>query len=145
MESGPQIVAGVGEPIPRHGYRHPGEPCKPPTLQEAREIIQTLLDRLDALNISFSKQMTEKAENFVERVRLANAPRVEVMSGYAPRTTEGISCTCGGYSQRVACTEEEIQRYGNCLAGGECCARAFLCGVCGIRWVGTAEAPESDW
>lgn len=144
MESGPAYVAGLDQPVPTHGYRHPGVVCKPPTLHEAAEIIGTLLGRLESLNIGVSKQMTEKAENFAARVRLANEPRVEVMAGHAPREVEGISCTCNGYAHRVACTEAEIKRYGDCMAGGECCARAFVCSVCGIRWVGTAEAPDMD-
>jgi hypothetical protein len=143
MESG-LAVMGMQEllSVPTNGYRHPGEACKPPTLHEGAEIIETLLKRLESLNIRFSKQMTEKAENFAKRVRIANEPRVEVMTGHAPRGNGGIYCFCSGYATRVACTEEEIKRYGNCMGGGECCARAFLCAVCGIRWVGTAEAPE---
>jgi hypothetical protein len=144
MESGRQYVAGMDQPVHTHGYRHPGEPCKPPTLREAGEIIETLLERLESCNIRFSKQMTEKAETFAKRVRLANEPKVEEMAGHPPREVEGISCTCGGYAHRAACTEGEIKRYGGCMVGGECCARAFLCAVCATRWVGTAEAPEMD-
>lgn len=60
-----------------------------------------------------------------------------------PREEVGIPCPCGGYADRVACTEAEMREY-NCSASKswECCARAFECRLCGTRLVGTAESPE---
>jgi hypothetical protein len=57
------------------------------------------------------------------------------------RDAEGIKCDCGGYAEKVECTREEIAKY-NCGRPWNCCARAFVCAVCGERIVGTAEAPD---
>ena len=60
------------------------------------------------------------------------------------REAEGIECpACSGYAERVTTTSEERKEFG-CFrdAWGECCARAFVCKVCGKRIVGAAEAPE---
>jgi hypothetical protein len=57
------------------------------------------------------------------------------------READGIECECGGYAQRVDCTKKELQEY-NCGRYWECCARAFVCKMCGKRIVGQAEAPE---
>lgn len=58
------------------------------------------------------------------------------------RGVEGIQCACGGYAEKVVVTNEEENRYG-CGRQG-CCARAFVCKLCGTRWVGGAEAPEME-
>ena len=57
------------------------------------------------------------------------------------RSAEGIKCTCNGYAEPVECTPEEFAKY-NCGRPWKCCARAFVCCVCGRRIVGKAEAPE---
>ena len=57
------------------------------------------------------------------------------------RDAGGIPCECGGYADRVDCTEQEIAEQG-CGRSYECCARAFVCRVCKTRIVGKAEAPE---
>lgn len=57
------------------------------------------------------------------------------------RDLQAIKCKCGGYAERVKCTPEEIKKW-NCGWPYECCARAFVCCVCGERIVGKAEAPE---
>ena len=61
-----------------------------------------------------------------------------------PRDAEGVKCQCGGYAERVRCTPEEFDRY-NCGRIYECCARAFVCQICGNRIVGRAEAPDMDF
>lgn len=63
------------------------------------------------------------------------------------RSTTGIPCPkCNGYSERVNCTAEEIKKYGcsRDSIGGECCARAFVCKVCGHREAMKAPAPEME-
>ena len=65
------------------------------------------------------------------------------IKGELERRTEAIKCECGGYAERVKCTPEEIKQY-NCGRTYECCSRAFVCCMCGTRWVGAAEAPEAD-
>lgn len=60
------------------------------------------------------------------------------------RDTEAIECDCGGYCERVPCNEEELKLY-NCGREYECCARAFVCKVCGKRYAGEAPAPDIDW
>lgn len=59
------------------------------------------------------------------------------------RTANAVPCTCGGYADLVDSTPEEIaaQRCGRSYA---CCARAFVCRLCGERLVGAAEAPDFD-
>lgn len=64
-----------------------------------------------------------------------------------PRALEGVPCECGGFAGIVHCTDDEVNEYG-CVRdkpGRECCARAFICMVCGTRHVGQAEAPDYDW
>lgn len=63
------------------------------------------------------------------------------------RETEAIECECGGYCERVDCTEEECAKYGcgRDSPGGECCARAFVCKVCGKRYAASAPAPDMDY
>jgi hypothetical protein len=61
------------------------------------------------------------------------------------RYDTGIKCKCGGYAERDnRMTKEELQDLG-CGRDTEtyqCCARAFVCAVCGTRWTGNAPAPE---
>jgi hypothetical protein len=63
------------------------------------------------------------------------------------RDAEGVKCDCGGFAERdPRMTREEIGDRG-CGRDGpdyQCCARAFVCVLCGTRWLGTAEAPEMD-
>jgi hypothetical protein len=54
-----------------------------------------------------------------------------------PRERDAVKCECGGYAGLVDATAEEMR-----LAGCDCCARAFVCIVCGQRYAGSAEAPE---
>jgi hypothetical protein len=62
------------------------------------------------------------------------------------RSADAIPCPCGGYADRVETTTEERDEYGCGFRERlfECCARAFVCRVCGKRLVGTAEAPEME-
>ncbi len=61
------------------------------------------------------------------------------------RDAYGLECQCGGYAKRVGCTSEEKIKYGcRCSWGSECCSRAFVCRVCGVRIVGQAIAPNMD-
>ncbi len=59
------------------------------------------------------------------------------------RDAYGLECQCGGYAKRVDCTSAEKIKYG-CSWGSECCSRAFVCGVCRVRIVGHANAPDMD-
>ena len=63
------------------------------------------------------------------------------------REIEAVKCDCGGYAEIIDCTKEEIKQYGcgRDRVGDECCARTFLCRICGTRLVGKAEAPECEW
>ena len=63
------------------------------------------------------------------------------------RNAYGIECECGGYAARVNCTEEEINKFGcgHESTGYECCARAFVCKICGKRHAGYARAPEIEY
>lgn len=63
--------------------------------------------------------------------------------GQIDRDVKAIRCACGGYAERVTATQEEIKKYG-CGRPSECCARAFVCCLCGTRLVGTADAPEME-
>ena len=65
-------------------------------------------------------------------------------TGIVNRNAAAIMCDCGGYAERVNCTEAELEQY-NCHRKYECCARAFICVLCNQRWVGRAEAPEMDY
>lgn len=68
----------------------------------------------------------------------------EIIEKYGiEKDVEGLKCECGGYAERVNCTPEELEKY-NCGRLYECCARAFVCCVCGKRIVGSAEAPEME-
>lgn len=60
--------------------------------------------------------------------------------GEVPRDTLGIACTCKGFAERVECTPEEQKTLSSCVGG--CCSRAFVCKLCGQRWVGKAVSPE---
>lgn len=62
------------------------------------------------------------------------------------RETKAIECGCGGYAGIVDCTEDECNKYGcgRDVPGRECCARAFVCKICGKRFVGAAPAPDMD-
>jgi hypothetical protein len=149
-----------------HRERHPAGGCVVnPTLQQAVEVIKDLIENTtfpayagescrvcptatdggcrDEHDPDCSYQMAiDKAEAFVKRV--AVEPVTKELKEHPSRESGGIVCCCGGYAGRVKCTKDEIERFG-CHTGGECCARAFLCAVCGLRWVGQAEAPEMDF
>jgi hypothetical protein len=57
------------------------------------------------------------------------------------RGDDEFLCKCGGLARRAKCTEDEI-RAQSCGRNYECCARAFVCNKCGVRFVGEAPAPE---
>lgn len=64
---------------------------------------------------------------------------------YRPsREASGIKCQCGGFCDLVNSTTDECKRYGcgRDTPGFECCAVAFVCCLCGQRYVGKREAPE---
>ena len=65
---------------------------------------------------------------------------------WVERTCDAIKCECGGYCERVDCTEEECKKYGcgRDEPGNECCSIAFVCCVCGQRYAGCREAPEME-
>lgn len=59
------------------------------------------------------------------------------------RNDDAIACPkCKGYAGRVKCTSQELEQF-NCGRSYECCARAFVCKVCGHRVAMKAPAPES--
>lgn len=63
------------------------------------------------------------------------------------RGTEAVPCACGGYCDKVDCTEEECRAFGcgRDRPGSECCAVAFVCRVCKRRYHGYQPAPEMDY
>lgn len=76
---------------------------------------------------------------------MANEGEAKVRSGEVyesaeafKRECEGTRCVCGGFAELVDSTAEETKT--RCA----CCARAFVCILCGLRIVGTAEAPEME-
>lgn len=64
------------------------------------------------------------------------------------RDAQSAMCACGGYAERVLCTKAEVMKHdcprGQMFVSTPCCARAFVCRVCGARIVGKAEAPEME-
>lgn len=62
------------------------------------------------------------------------------------REVTAVPCPkCNGYADRVSLTKKEIADNSiNCGRPYECCGRAFVCRVCGLRIVGQAEAPEME-
>lgn len=62
------------------------------------------------------------------------------------RAVEAVKCTCGGYCERVDCTQEEINKCGcrKDTVGVECCARVFACVLCKKRHLFRAESPEME-
>lgn len=90
----------------------------------------------------------------MKRVAARKKPKVEVRH-FMTRGADGVKCQCGGFADPVDTTHEENMAY-DCgryqmlfrmhrTKGGYCCcARAFKCGVCGMRIVGTQAAPEMD-
>lgn len=62
------------------------------------------------------------------------------------RESEAVGCSCGGRARRAGCTEDEIYQYGcgRDRVGAECCARAFVCALCGRRYACKVEAPEME-
>ena len=68
--------------------------------------------------------------------------RVEKLSTSVERGADGIECLCHGYAERVDTTPEEDAQFG--CGRSRCCSRAFVCKLCGMRLIGTADAPESS-
>ena len=64
-----------------------------------------------------------------------------VIAGYVDASANAYPCRCGGYCDRAKPTPDEEREHG-CRVEG-CCSRAFVCRVCGARYVGRAEAPDS--
>lgn len=62
------------------------------------------------------------------------------------RDTDAVKCSCKGYAGRVDCTVEECRELGcgRDTPQYQCCARAFVCELCGQRYIGTAPAPEME-
>ena len=65
---------------------------------------------------------------------------------FVDRDESVIECSCGGAARRVKCSKAERDRWGcgRDSANWECCARAFVCKVCGKRYAGNAYAPDMD-
>ena len=57
------------------------------------------------------------------------------------RDSNAVKCKCGGYAASVEPTDAEVKEHG-CGRHRSCCARAFVCCICGTRYVGAAPAPE---
>lgn len=61
------------------------------------------------------------------------------------RGQSGLECpSCYGYCERVESTQEEVRSDLNCGRSYACCCVAFLCKVCGKRWVGQQPSPEMN-
>lgn len=61
------------------------------------------------------------------------------------REDDAFPCPeCGGFSERVQCTPEELAQH-NCGKSWECCARAFTCVGCGYHFAMRAPAPDMDF
>jgi hypothetical protein len=95
------------------------------------------------------KMLAEAVAKWNRRARPAkceNGTEVELIGRDIERGCKAWRCTCGGYAGRATCTEEECRLYGcgRDVPGSECCAVAFVCGLCGKRYVGAREAPEME-
>lgn len=107
------------------------------------DILKVLLPLLEAegMEIPVDKDALsrERIEESRQRARdeAAELPDIE-------RGETGIKCECGGYAELVDCTEDECAAFGcgRDTPGNECCAVAFVCGVCGKRYAGAQPAPE---
>lgn len=62
-----------------------------------------------------------------------------------PLDTVAAACRCNGYADKTADgpTAEEIARY-DCGRGWACCTAAFRCRLCGLRFIGTLQAPDLE-
>ena len=58
------------------------------------------------------------------------------------RETGAVPCKCNGYCDSVEPTWEEEKKYGCGIT--RCCARAFVCRLCGARYAGSAPSPEME-
>ncbi len=66
----------------------------------------------------------------------------------ATRHQDEIGCpVCRkGVAEQVMTTREERIEFGCRIDGDEeCCARAFVCTLCGARILASAEPPEPSW
>ena len=59
-------------------------------------------------------------------------------------TADAIKCNCGGYASEVDCTKKEIEGPLNCGRSWACCVAAFVCEICGRRYIRKREAPEME-
>jgi hypothetical protein len=71
--------------------------------------------------------------------RVAQGEMVENVERY----DKAIECECHGYAAREASTREEDLAAGGCGRIG-CCTAAFVCRVCGTRWIVSLPAPEME-
>ena len=61
------------------------------------------------------------------------------------RDCTGAPCPyCNGYADRVDATESEIAQHQACGRNYACCIDAFVCRLCGLRFVGELVAPEME-
>jgi hypothetical protein len=56
------------------------------------------------------------------------------------RNLNGIRCDCGGYCESVDTTLEEESAFG--CGRRHCCAVAFVCDICKVRYAGAQPAPD---
>lgn len=60
------------------------------------------------------------------------------------RNDQHIPCpNCGGFCERVECTDAERKEYG-CGRRYDCCSAAFVCIKCGNRVAVSLPAPEME-
>ncbi len=90
------------------------------------------------------QQLAFSAVEFHRGRRDPGGPDSEIVT--ISRTADGVACSCGGYARRAECTEWEIEQHGcgRDRIGNECCARAFVCVLCGRRHACSAEAPDME-
>lgn len=65
------------------------------------------------------------------------------LEGAIERYDHAIECECHGYAKRETSTREEDIAAGGC-GRFDCCTAAFVCQVCGKRWIATLPAPEME-
>lgn len=62
-----------------------------------------------------------------------------------PRNELGAPCPhCNGYADAGDITREEVKKYQTCGRSYACCVEAFVCRLCGKRFIGMLEAPEME-
>lgn len=107
------------------------------TIQPFSELLKSIPRHPDPTPEQLAQHAAKSAEE-------ATRPIDDGSTRDLPRSATSAPCpNCNGYSDEAECTDDEVAMQ-SCGRRYACCISAFVCRLCGTRFVARLEAPEMD-